>query len=243
MKLQLHLRFCVPGITRKELKTDNVAEGFEHVWLWFEEHKQEEVKYGGIVLAIVLLVGGFMLYRNHEHAAREEALAQAISIQETPVATVAANGGSTFPTQDAKDQAALKAFSDIVTQYGGTQEAQIAQYYLGCIHSDAGKLADAERDFSNVAAHGDKNYASLAKMSLAEVYYGEGKTSEGDKTLRDLIANPTIFVSKEQATLSLAKHLTGRDNAEVRKLLAPLQQSRSLLAGIAQSILAQLPPQ
>src|SRR5580658_5882855 len=114
------LRFCVPGITRKELKTDNVAEGFEHVLLWFEEHKQQEVRYGGIALAAILLVGGFFLYRGHEHTARQEALGQAIRIQETPVATVAASGGQVFPTQDAKDQTSIRAFSDIVSKYSGS---------------------------------------------------------------------------------------------------------------------------
>ncbi len=94
----------MPGITRKELKTDNVAEGFEHVWLWFEEHKKKEIQYGGIALAVVLLIGGYRIYHNHEQTAREQALGQAIRIQETPVANVSVSGGQTFPTQDAKDQ-------------------------------------------------------------------------------------------------------------------------------------------
>jgi hypothetical protein len=233
----------VPGITRKELKTDNVAEGFEHVWLWFEEHKKEEVRYGAIALAAIVLIGGFWIYRDHEHTAREQALGQAIRIQETPVANVSVSGGQTFPTQDAKDQAAIKAFTDLEIKYSGSDEAQVAEYYLGCIHSDAGKMAEAEKNFTNVMEHGDKNYASLGKMSLAEAYFGEGKFDQGEKLMRDLMANPTVFVSQDQAALALAKHMIGRNNAEARKLLGPIKDGKSQVATIAQMLSSQIPPQ
>ena len=41
--------------------------------------------------------------------------------------------------------------------------------------------------------------------------------------LRDLIAHPTIFVSKEQATITLARYLAPKKPAEARKLLDPLR--------------------
>jgi len=44
----------------------------------------------------------------------------------------------------------------------------------------------------------------------------------GEKTLRELIAKPTIFVSKEQAAITLARYLMPTKPAEARKLLDPL---------------------
>ncbi|MEI9976458.1 MAG: tetratricopeptide repeat protein [Ignavibacteriota bacterium] len=233
----------MPGITRKELKTDNVAEGFERGLAWFEGHKKEEVRYGAIALAAAVLIFGFFIYRNHEHAARQEALAEAIRVQETPVANVAVSGQTTFPTQEVKDQAALKAFADVQAKYSGSDEAQIAEYYLGCVHSDQGKVAEAEKNFQNVANNADKNYASLAKTALADIYFSDGRFDQGEKILRDLMDHPTIFVSKDQAAISLAKHLIGRNNAEARKLLAPIKDQRSAISSIAQVLSAQIPPQ
>ena len=230
-------------ISRKKLKADEFAQEVGLTVTFFEEHQKDVVRYGGIGVAIILLVGGFFIYRSHEHAAREEALAQAIRIQETPVANVAVGGQTTFPTQDVKDQAGIKAFADVEMKYGGSDEAQIAEYYLGCIHSDQGKLADAEKNFLNVADHGDKNYGSLGKIALAQIYFSDGRTEQGEKMLRDLMANPTVFVSKDQAAITLAKNLTGRNNAEARKLLAPIKDSKSPVASIAQMLSAQLPPQ
>lgn len=230
-------------ITRKELKSDKFAQEVGLTVTFFEEHQKDVVRYGGIGVAVILLIGGFFVYQRHEHAARQEELAQAIRIQETPVATVAVSGQQTFPTQEAKDQASIKAFADLESKHSGSDEAQIAEYYLGCIHSDQGKMTDAEKNFQNVASHADKNYASLAKMALAEIYFSDGRFDQGEKLLRDLMANPTVFVSKDQAAITLAKHLIGRNNAEARKLLAPIKDGKSPVASIAQTMSAQLPPQ
>jgi predicted negative regulator of RcsB-dependent stress response len=225
------------------LKSDIFSEEVGLTITFLEEHQKDVIRYGGIGLAILVLVGGFFIYRSHEHAARQEALAMAIRIQETPVANVAVNGQTTFPTQDVKDQAALAAFAGIESKYSGSDEAQIAEYYMGCVHSDEGKLGDAEKNFLNVSEHGDKNYASLGKIALAEIYFSDGRNDQGEKILRDLIANPTIFVSKDQATIALAKHLIGRNNSEARTLLAPIRDSKSPVASIAQTLSAQIPPQ
>lgn len=230
-------------ITRKELKSDKFAQEVGLTVTFFEEHQKDVVRYGGIGVAVILLVGGFFVYQRHEHAARQEELALAIRIQETPVATVATNGQHTFPTQDAKDQAAIKAFADLESKHSGSDEAQIAEYYLGCIHSDQGNMADAEKNFLNVANRGDKNYASLAKVALAEIYFSGGRFDQGEKLLRELMEHPTIFVSKDQAAISLAKHYIGRNDAEARKLLAPIKDGKSAVATIAQTLTSQLPPQ
>ena len=230
-------------ITRKELKSDKFAQEVGLTVTFFEEHQKDVVRYGGIGVAAVLLIGGFFIYQKHEHAARQEELAQAIRVQETPVATVATNGQQTYPTQDAKDQAAIKVFADLESKHSGSDEAQIAEYYLGCIHSDQGKMAEAEKNFLNGANHGDKNYASLAKIALAEIYFSDGRFAQGEKMLRDLMEHPTVFVSKNQAAIALAKHYTGRNNAEARKLLAPIKDGKSPVASIAQTLYAQLPPQ
>ena len=235
-------------ITRKELKSDNIAEfAQKEVGLtvtFFEEHQKDVVRYGGIGIAVVLLVAGFFIYQKHERAARQQELGQAIRIQESAVSSTSASGGNTFPTQDSKDQAAIKAFTDLQRKHSGSNEADIAEYYLGAIAADQGKLPEAEKHFQLTADHADKNYASLAMLSLSQVYFSENKAADGEKLLRDLMASPTIFVSKDQAALALAQHYVSVNNtAEARKLLSPIKDGKSQVATIAQTMYAQLPPQ
>ena len=129
-------------ITRKELKSDKFALEVEHGITFFEEHKQEIARYGTIALAVVVLIFGYNIYSKHEHTVREQALSAAIRIQEAPVGAPG-NGGPSFPTQEAKDLEALRVFSDLQSKYSGSAEGQIAQYYLGAIKADQGKLAEA----------------------------------------------------------------------------------------------------
>ena len=230
-------------ITRKELKTDKFALEVEHTVTLFEEHRQEIVRYGGAGLAVILVVLGFLLYSGRQHAAREQALAKAIAIQEAPVGAPAAPGQQSFPTQDAKDQAALKAFSDLKSEYGSSEEGEIAGYYLGAIQADQGRFADAEKSFEEVAQHGDAKYSSLAKLSLAQIDFGDGKDAQGEAILRDLMAHPTIFVSKDQAAIMLARFLAPKKPAEARKLLDPLRNTPGTVGQVALQVYSEISAQ
>ena len=226
-------------ITRKELKSDKFALEVEHGITFFEEHKNEAVKYGGIAIAVLVLIVGYSIYSRGQHANREQALAAAIRVQEAPVG-VSGNGGPAFPTQDAKDQETIRVFTDLQTKYSGSAEGEIAQYYLGSIKADQGKLAEAEKLFQEVAQKGDEKYASLAKFSLAQIYFADGRADQGEKLLRDLIANPTVFVSADQATISLVRFLAPKKPAEARKLLEPLRSRPGSVGQTALSLLAEL---
>jgi predicted negative regulator of RcsB-dependent stress response len=232
----------VARITRKELKTDKFALEVEHTAEFFGAHQQEIVKYGGVALAVVILVAGYSWYSRHQHALREEALGKAIQVQEAPIAPPA-EGRLTFPTQEAKDAEAIRVFSDLKNKYPGTDEGEIAEYYLGAIAADQGKLAEAEKHFLEVSQKGNANYASLAKLSLAQIYFSDNRAQQGEQTLRDLIAKPSMFVSKDQATISLARYLITRNPAEARKLLDPLKTAGGMVGQVAVGLYGELPQQ
>lgn len=228
-------------ITRKELKTDKFALEVEHTVDFFEDHRQEFIRYGAIALAAVLLILGYAVYSRHRHTEREQALTQAITTQEAAIAPYSTNGGLAFPTQEAKDQAATKAFTAIRAKYSGSAEAEVAGYYLGSILADQGKIADAQKMLEEVAEKGDARYASLAKFSLAQIYFAEGRSDQGEKLLRDMIAHPTVFVSKDQATVSLAGYLMAKKPEEARKLLTPLLSRNDEVGQVAIGLAGQLP--
>jgi predicted negative regulator of RcsB-dependent stress response len=231
----------VARITRKELKTDKFALEVEHTVTFFEEHQKELVRYGALALAVIVLIIGYSLYSRRQHSKREEALYRAIQIQEAPVGQPTPGVNRNFPTQEIKDQTALKAFGDVQAAYAGTAEGEIATYYLGAIKADQGKLAEAEKDFKEVADKADKNYASLAKMSLAQVYFGDGRSDQGEAILRDLMAHPTPFVSSEQAAITLARYIAPKKPAEAKKLLDPLRSVPGAIGQAAITAYAELP--
>lgn len=230
-------------ITRKELKTDKFALEIGHTVDFFEEHRTEIVRYAAAALAVAVIVVLIFVYRGHQHTIRQEALAQAITVQEAPVGQGSPGAPLTFPTQDAKDQAAIKAFSELAAKYSGTDEGYIAEYYLGCIAADEGKVGDADKRFSSVADSAGAKYASLAKLSLGQLYFAEGKPGPGEQMLRSLIDKPTVFVSKDQATIVLARMLAPTKPAEARKMLDPLRAKPGPVSQTAIQAYADLPPQ
>ena len=228
-------------ITRKELKSDKFAQEVGLTVDFFEEHRQDLGRYGGIALAALVLVAGYLYYARHQHAVRQEALYQAIQAAQAPVGAAQPGGALSFPTEQAKDEQTDKLFTGLVSKYGGSTEGNIAEYFLGSIRADRGKLAEAEKYLLDAAQKGDEKYASLAKLSLAQIYFEDGRAAEGEKTLRDLMAHPTIFVSSDQAAIALARQIMPKNPAEARKLLQPLTSKAGAVGQAASDLNAEIP--
>ena len=58
-----------------------------------------------------------------------------------------------------------------------------------------------------------------------------------------LIAKPTDFVSKEQATIALGQYLSASKPAEARKILESLRADRMVISRTAIGALGQIPQQ
>lgn len=228
-------------ITRKELKTDKFAVEVEHTVDFVTQHQRQLVLYGSIAAAVAVIAAGVYFYQRHQHTAREQALADAIQIQEAPVGAPNPNAPLNFLTEDVKRAAAAKAFSDLAARYPGTGEAAVAEYYLGAIAAEQGKTADAQKLFQEAADAGDKNYASLSRYSLAEIYLSENRAADAEKILRDLMAHPTALVSKELATIELAKAIAPTKPDEAKKLLDPLKAQTGAVSQAALGALGEQP--
>jgi len=230
-------------ITRKELKTDKFALEVEQTVDFVTGHRRQLVQYGAVAAVVIAIAAGSYFYLRQERTARARLVAQAIQIQEAPVGGSNAGALFVFPTEDAKRAAATKAFSEIAVKYSGTSDAAIAKYYLGASAADQGKLSDAEKLFTEAAAQGDKDYASLARFSLAQVYFAEGRPADGEKILRELMAHPTVFVSKDQAIIALAKGIAPTRPAEARRMLEPLRTQPGVVSQVAITAVGELPGQ
>jgi predicted negative regulator of RcsB-dependent stress response len=157
------------------------------------------------------------------------------------VGQTAQNAGLSFPTQEAKAAEAKKLLASTAAKYAGSDEGQVAHYYLGALAVDQGNLAEAEKHFKQASDSGDEKYASLAKLALGDLYYAQGRADQGEKVLRSLMQNPTMFVSKEQATLALAKHLMKTKPEEARKLVEPLRTQRGEVSKVAIQLYSEMP--
>jgi hypothetical protein len=232
----------VDRITRKELKTDKFAQEVTHTFEYVGAHRRAATKYTIAAVVVVVLAIGFWVWRSRAAETRQRDLAEAMRVQEAAVAPPSDNPLIlTFRTQAEKEAAAVKAFNGFLAKHSGSDEASIARFYLGVVAADAGKVAEAEKSFQEVASNGTSGIASLAKLALSQIYASQNKIADAEKQLRALIANPTPLVSKEQATISLAHVLAQSNPAEARKLLEPLRDGRNAVSRSALTALSELP--
>ncbi len=231
-------------LTRKELKSDQVAVTVEHTVDYFQAHQQPIIRGVIAVVALAVIIGGVVFYRSQQHGVRDARLAEAVRVAQAPVGAAGTPDALAFPTNDAKAAEEIKVFSKLQADYPGTDQGYIAEYYLGGVAVSQAKMEEARKKYQDVIDHADKNTASLAKFALAQIAFQENKNSEAETLLHDLMDHPTDLLSKEQATITLADGIKTKNPAEARKLLEPLaKESTGQLAGAAAKILNDLPKQ
>jgi len=229
------------NLTRKALlKQDKFTVEAEHTVNYLSEHRKEAVRYGGIVLALIVVIAAVFYYRTSQVSVREQILGEAIALSNAPVGQ-AASGGPNFPTQAAKDTAVTKAFTKLAADYNGTKEGYIAEYFLAAEALDAGKVDDARKKDQDVADHADANYASLAKLALAQLDFAENKTADAEVLLKGLMDHPTDLVSKAQATFTFANIIAPTRPEEARKLYTQLAGEKSDVSQMALTAMGNLP--
>ncbi len=229
-------------ITRKKLKQDEFAQDVGLTVEFLNEHRPQAVKYGVAGLVAVVLIVGLVVWFRHRGTERREALTAALQVYQTPVGPAQEGmDRKPFATEDEKQKAVQKAFGDVAAKYSGSNEGAVAEYYLGSSAANSGKLAAAEVALKEVIDSGSSNYASLAKLTLASVYQSEHRQADGEKLLQSLVDSPTDFVSKEQASIALARYIAPTDPERARKLLTPLRTTRPSISRLAAEELNSLP--
>lgn len=101
-------------------------------------------------------------------------------------------------------------------------------------------MDDARKKYQDVADHAEANYASLAKLALAQLDFAENRTAESEALLKGLMDHPTDLVSKTQATYTYAKVIGKTRPAEAKKLLLQLVSEKDV-SQIAVEALNELP--
>ncbi len=209
-------------LTRKELKSDRFALEVQHSVEYVAEHRRQLIRWGSVGAAVLVVVLAVYWYVSHSNSVREADLAAALNIENANVGPAPNEFTTSFATQDEKDKATMKAWTEILAKYPGSDAGTIAEYYLGTEAADKGDTAQAEKRFKAAADSGKSDYASLAKVALAQLYAGTGRVKDAETLLHQVMDHPTALVSKDEATIVLARAIAPARPDEAIKMLQPL---------------------
>lgn len=179
---------------RHELKRDGFAETTFSVVDTVRENQRKIAVGVGILLVLLVVTGGVMAWRGRQANQAGAMLGRAMAIAQSqivPASTLpgATQAAGTYPTVQARSEAAVNAFTEVVTTYPGTEGALVARYHIASELLAAGRAAEAEQAFASVAAEARSGvYAASARLGQAQAQLASGRTDDALKIYTELAA-------------------------------------------------------
>ncbi len=192
-------------------------------WPWLEANRKRLIIVG--VAALVLLLVWFFLktQRQQEELAAGQAYTQ-FQLSQSP----------TTPTKQLAD-----GYLQIAKKYAGTMAAQRAELQAASVMFDAGRYADAQKEFQAfLSANGDSTLAAAAQTGVAACLEAQGKLDDA------LTSYQTVVNRYPDSTTAIeAKYSCGRIlelQGKLNEAVSSYQEvARSQLAGSLASVSAQ----
>lgn len=216
--------------TRHAMKRDALVDSAQSALGWLEDHKTEAILTVVIVVVVVAVGIGSSLFFQHRADEASAGIGAAMDIYSAPVAqpgVPAQPGLRTYPSANARAQAANAEFVKIADKFGSTDAGKQALYFSGLTYMEMGKNAEAESALKKTVSDGGKNLAALAELALVSIDEQSGRTSDAIERLKQLAAHPTTTVPVGQAKLELAGIYEKTNPEEARKIYAQLKDKDS----------------
>jgi hypothetical protein len=212
-------------LTRHELKEqlqhDRFSDAVSGAVVYASSHRKNLIRAAIAVAVIAAILGAALWYSSYRRSIRRDALETALVVAQAPVGQ-ATPGVKSYPTEQAKQDASIKALSEVVAKYGGSDEGHIAEYYLGTVKAQKGDSQGAEHDLKAVADSGSE-FAPLAKVALSQMYASENRMADAEALLRGIANKGSDLVSKAQANILLAQLYKTTKPQEAKKILESLK--------------------
>jgi hypothetical protein len=177
---------------RHQLKQNDFAETAGQVMTWLTENRDRAVMIGIAVVLVLAIGGGYMYWRRYTADQAGALFGMAMAESQAPVVPAptvpgATQSPGTYPTEAARDQAALAAFQQVASSYPSTVSGIAARYHVGSTLLAMGRYQEAEAAFNEAAkTAGSSFYASMAQLGAAEAALAQGKNDDAIKILTDL---------------------------------------------------------
>jgi tetratricopeptide (TPR) repeat protein len=147
-----------------------------------------------IVTAVVVLGAvalGYMAWRDRIASRADAMLAEAATVAETrvgaPIAPGTPGAGPSFPSEQARSQAALAKFKAAADAYPATDAGLFARYQQGTTAMALGNAAEAVQAYQQVIDRaGDRIYGQMARLGMAEAQARAGQYDQAITAFKDL---------------------------------------------------------
>jgi TolA-binding protein len=221
---------------RHHLKQNEFAVTTKRVAEAVMENRDRWLLIVGAVVVIGAVLGGYLFMRGRAADQASAAFGAALlteTAQIVPAPTVpgAKQQAGTFPTETARNEAALAAYKKVVDEYPNDETGRSARYQMAGLYLRTGRAADAERLYAEAANNaGTSLYGPMAQLGRAQALAALGKFDDALKILTDLSgqrdgALPVDGVLMELARVSERAGKTQEARAAYKRVVDEFAQS------------------
>ncbi len=196
---------------RHHLKQNEFAQTAARVGHTLAVHRDRLLVGSAVAVAVIVVVGGYFWWQKRTDDRAGALLGRAMSVMQSQIAPAPTVPGATqlpgtYPTEQARQAAALQAFQEVAVTYPTTSAGIAAKYYGASLLLDSGRLAEAEQAFRDaVPVAAGSFYEPMAQLGRASALGGQGKSDEAIKILTDLSGNRDGALPLDAVLMELAR--------------------------------------
>ena len=158
----------------------------------YEERKRETTALVAVAAVVIAVAAGYFLWREYVNSHAQTMLAEALTVQESRIATPptpgtpATPGG--FPTERARLDAAVAKFKAAADAYPSTDAGIYARYQEAVGQMALGNPAGATATYQEVLRRAGENsiYGQMAKLGLAEAQARAGQYDQAINAFKEM---------------------------------------------------------
>jgi tetratricopeptide (TPR) repeat protein len=226
---------------RHHLKDNELAIWLGHAQAWAEQHARTLLTIAGVIVVTGGGVLGYNLWRGSVDAEARTLLAEAMVIEESRVMPPAPPAGTTndptalggqlpgtYPTEQAKLEAALPKFQAAAEAHPTTDAGIMARYHLAKNLVALGRFDEAMPHYDQVIAGDGTLIAKMARLGKAEAQLRAGQHDPAIATFKEFVDAKDATLPAEALLMELARAYTLAGKTEdARKTLTQVVEQHA----------------
>jgi tetratricopeptide (TPR) repeat protein len=177
------------GLTRQEMKRDEVQEGLVTAVDWIAIHGRQILIGAGALIGVGVLVVLVMLFLSNRAQRANEALGEALTTHSAVIDPIAPDPGNAkapvFASMQERDVAAEPLLEKVNERYASTASGSIAGVYLGEIAARRGDVERARELWQRFLDRDpDSALAASVRLNLISLDREQGRNAESIEAMR-----------------------------------------------------------
>jgi hypothetical protein len=183
---------------RHRLKENEVAHWFVRLTETYEANKSQ-ITIGLVAVAVIVVaIVGFVMWRGQTSSQAAAMLGDAMTAERAQVAPAPAPGATapapapagSYPTEKARDEAALAKFTAVADAYPSLDAGIAARYHAAAMLTALGRHPEAQQRYQEVIDKAGKSvYGQMAKLGKADAEVAAGKFDGAIAVYKELSAD------------------------------------------------------